>query len=176
MNKLRIVNDARSLAMRHWPEMVNKPGNCLYAAMSLMHVLDVIGIRAWIQAGTCYWPRLTPEQAKSEDDPIYSFGYEWEPNSFDTQVRIALDTLPEMHVWVAIPDTNEIVDLTSGQFPVQCQNLLKLDWPGIKPPDYFWCKVGGPEWPQSVQYFAKLDAVKLVDVLACRIMSRSRRV
>ena len=51
---------------------------------------------------------------------------------------MALGNMPEMHVWVGIPDRQEIVDMTTKYWPLLCQQSAKADWPGPKPPDFFW--------------------------------------
>ena len=140
--KERIVRTVRGVMSRHYPGVFANSGNCLYVAACTVEAIKASGLRAVIQAGTCYWPRLTPE-AKWEviqQDPneVNVFGYEWEPATLATLVKMARNELPEMHCWAAIPDRNEIVDLTSGQFPEQCRRLIGKDWPGVRPPDWLW--------------------------------------
>lgn len=70
--------------------------------------------------------------------------------------------LPEMHVWVAVPANNLIIDLTSGQFPVQCKRLIGLDWSGPIPPNHLWCKADPEKWMDNVAYQPDVKAIELV--------------
>ena len=109
---------------------------CLYWAQAAVDVLTRHGVRALIQAGSCSWPRLSLAQ----DDGVSPthLSYVWEPDSITTRFQIGMGGMPEMHVWAAVPHTGEIVDLTTGFWPANCRRVLGTDWPGAKPPDYFW--------------------------------------
>lgn len=135
----------------------HRPDACLYWAAETTRELSRRGLRALIQAGTLMWPRVLPEQ----DDGVSPthFSYVWEPNSMTTRNLILAGMLPEMHIWVGLPDSNEIVDLTTKFLPVQCQRLIKYDWPGIKPPDYLW--TNAKELPEGVIYEPDIKAIVL---------------
>ncbi len=150
MNKARVVEQTRKLVMARWPTLIHSNGACLYMTYGLMFVLTEMGKRPILQAGSCDWPRLTPEQ----DDGIAPnfYGFVWEPDSLDTFAWLLSNTLPEMHVWCGLPEDNEIIDLTCGTFPLHCRKTLGLDWPGHQPPDYLWCKCN--EVPRGVTYIA----------------------
>jgi hypothetical protein len=62
--------------------------------------------------------------------------------------------LPEIHVWAGIVESQELLDLSTGAWPAACQRLLGLDWPGIRPPEFFW----GKELPNVAHYEAKPQA------------------
>lgn len=137
--------------------------SCIIWAIATLFALSG---RALLQAGSCMWPRIR----KEDDDGVIAthFGYEWHPNSQQTRERIAAGLLPEMHIWAAIPSENQIIDLTTKFFPQQCHSMLKWDWPGIEPPEYFW---GGPEdLPEGVLYRPSMDAIQLASTYALNII------
>jgi hypothetical protein len=131
---------------------------CLYWAYYTVEVIETFGIRAIIQAGSASWPRVRPDQ----DDGVSSthHSYVWEPDSPITKARVAAHELPELHCWAALPNRGEIIDMTTGYWPEQCQRILGLDWPGDKPPAYFWGTAA--ELPQSVMYAPDMQAIRLV--------------
>lgn len=130
--------------------------------------------RTLIQAGSAQWPRVPPEL----DDGVSPthFAYEWDPQSaFARLVRsgtipvarradghLAL-SLPEIHVWLGCPDTGEIIDFTTGQWPAACRAALGLEWLAPLPPAYFWNF--GTRRPHGVNYLAERDAIDCVIAL-----------
>ena len=59
-----------------------------------------------------------------------------------------------MHAWVGLPDTQEVVDLTTRNFPKACLAVLGEPWLGPEPPDYLWQH----EMPNWVVYEANEQA------------------
>lgn len=131
-----IVGQARSLMHARWPGVSSRPGCCVFASLALGVALRSNGINAIPQAGTCYWPRITQEQDDGVSPNV--FGYCWEPDSINTILKIARDELPEIHAWVALPQTNEIIDITTRHLKEQCETLATLKWTAPDPPDYLW--------------------------------------
>lgn len=129
-----IVAKARKLVAEKFPTIKGSTGACLYLTAGVIAVAQGYGIKLLLQAGSCYWPRVTPKT----DDGIESnvFGYEYD--AIAAAPFVAADLMPEMHVWAGDPLTNEIVDLTSGSFPAQCRKLLGVGWKAPRPPAYFW--------------------------------------
>jgi hypothetical protein len=66
------------------------------------------------------------------------YGYEWEADSATNVIQIMKGEMPEMHVWAALPERNQIIDLTTGFQPERCGTLLGMDWPAARPPDWLW--------------------------------------
>jgi hypothetical protein len=130
---------------------------CLYWACYTVEVLMALGIRAIIQAGSASWPRLRPDQDDGVSPTHHS--YVWEPDSAATRFRLAAGDLPEMHVWAAVPERGEIIDMTTRYWPDQCLSIQELDWPGDKPPTYFWGTAD--EVPDGVIYAADMKAIAL---------------
>ena len=124
--------------------------------------------RTVIQGGSAQWTRVPPEM----DDGVSPthFAYVWDPEAPLTRlarqgVLTALrrpdgqvaPSLPEMHVWLGCPDTNEVIDFTVGFWPAACKALTGLEWPAPLPPDYLWCL--GPRRPRRVNYIPDGEAV-----------------
>ncbi len=142
---------------------------CLWWAYFTCLVLRRHGIRAQLQAGSAYWPRITREQ----DDGVSPdrFGYEYMPG------RQAFgDTLPEIHVWAAVMETQTFIDVTTPFWPEQASITCQMDWPGIRPPDYLWCQ--SQKFPDRVIYHANMEAIHLCykfikdtrDQLRCEVL------
>ena len=123
--------------------MAELSGGCVYLAHHTLEVLAEAGIPCCIQAGTMCWPRVTEEQ----DDGVSSthFSYVWEPEHPRSQEQMRAGRLPELHAWVGIPATQEVVDLTTRNFPKACMAVLGEPWLGPKPPDYLWQREL-PDW------------------------------
>jgi hypothetical protein len=67
-----------------------------------MGVLLQKGYRALIQAGSMSWPIVSPGQ--DDGKAATHFSYEWSPWREESQVALKLGLLPEIHVWVGLPD------------------------------------------------------------------------
>lgn len=114
---------------------------CLYWGVFTVACLREQGEPAILQAGSCTWPRIRPQ----DDDGVVSthFGYVWEnPTPKEIRKKIEAGTLPEMHVWAGImakePEDQQIVDLTAGFFPKQAKEIGGFDWRAAPPPKYLW--------------------------------------
>ncbi|MCI0640721.1 MAG: hypothetical protein L0Y72_24350 [Gemmataceae bacterium] len=130
---------------------------CLYWAHYTVEVLTALGVSAIIQAGSASWPRLRPDQDDGTSPTHHS--YVWEPDSEVTKARLAAGDLPEIHVWAAIPERGELIDMTTRYWPEQCRLIQGLDWPGEKPPTYFWGTAD--EVPERVLYKPDMKAIAL---------------
>jgi hypothetical protein len=147
------------------------PNACLYWAAYGIEELEKRGVRACFQAGSCFWPRIRMADVGNypETDPI-NFGYQWDDamTAREAVVR-ALTTgrLPEIHVWLGLTATQEIIDFTAGYFPANCDKLLHHDWPGAVPPEFFWGTYGA--LPDGVVYrpspVATIAAAKLAEAV-----------
>lgn len=145
----------------------NLPQCCLYWAAAVVTRLKKEGVRAVLQAGSFSWPRIKPEN----DDGVCSTHFSYVFNRSDpfTKVRVAQGLLPEIHCWAAIPDTGEIIDLTTRFLPFLCEST-GLEWTNERPPDYFWGTAD--ELPDRVLYQPCMTAI----ALALQFLHRSRRV
>lgn len=138
---------------RYFPG-IPRQGACLYYAWAVCQAAREQGRRFLVQAGTAYWPRLTPAQDELRTMGEPAFGYEWEPEK--AEGYLARQLMPEMHCWAADPAEGMLIDLTTGDWPRQCLELLGTDWPGIRPPDHIWCSPSA--LPEGVVYAASRDA------------------
>ena len=165
--KKQIVTEARELFRKTFPDVAERAG-CMYLTFCVLIVAQRHGIRLVLQAGTTSWERVTPEQ----DDGICNtyFSYVWETHSFGTQVAMMQNRLPEMHVWAGDPKTQEVVDLTTGDIPVQCETLTGMDWPGTKPPDYIWHK--GADTPRCYYEVDPQATMLAVEMLERALLQR----
>jgi len=146
--KDELVESVRQRVANENEVLVDHSGGCVYYAHYTMEVLAEAGLRPCIQGGTMCWPRVTEEQ----DDGVSSthFSYVWEPNHKNSRFAAVFGRLPELHVWVGLPDTQELVDLTVRNFPKACLQVLGEPWLGPHPPDYLWQS----EPPERVVYEA----------------------
>lgn len=144
-----IVRKARRLA----PPDAWDTALCFYYGVATVETLRAHGVRAVIQAGSASWPRVRPEQ----DDGVMAthFSYEWSPHEMPSRMMLAKGGMPEMHVWVGLPETSEIVDMTTGLWPAQAKRIGGFDWLGDQPPKFFW----GSKLPKGVHYTPVSDAV-----------------
>ncbi|QJW94622.1 hypothetical protein FTUN_2144 [Frigoriglobus tundricola] len=69
-------------------------------------------------------------------------------------------SLPEMHVWLACPESTEVIDFTTGLWPEACREATGEEWLAPHPPDYLW--TFGSRLPQSVRYVPDRTAIDLV--------------
>jgi hypothetical protein len=67
--------------------------------------------------------------------------------------------LPEIHVWVGLPDQNELLDFATKFLPEQAAKE-GLIWRTPPPPDFLWC--GPSELPAGVIYKPDLDAIGFI--------------
>ena len=160
INRERIARSIDNTFFEHYDG--GRPGQaCLYWACYTVQVLKALGVRAIIQAGSASWPRLRPDQDDGVSPTHHS--YVWEPDSAVTKARLAAGAMPELHVWAAIPDRGEIIDMTTRYWPHQCWLSQQRDWPGDKPPTYFWGTAN--ELPEGVLYAPDITAIALAQHL-----------
>lgn len=155
--KKAIVSRAKRLRSKRYGN-IPVEGSCLYFAWAVCVAAQERGIRAILQAGTAYWPRIN----LARDDGLVDthFGYEWgEELAQLILTRQGPFLGREMHVWAVIPETKEIIDLTTAYWPAQCRKLLGAEWTAPKPPAYLWARYD--ELPKGVVYEAKRDACEL---------------
>jgi hypothetical protein len=168
----KLIERAKEI-MRDWfPEYADQPRTCLYRALSLYKAGKEMGIKAVIQAGTAFWPRMPRALALALESvgvpTLYQFGYKWEPDHPDSLIAMLMSNLPEMHVWNYLSKEKVVVDMAAGTFPDNCLLMAKQDWPGKKPPEIFWHPVE-KDLPEGVWYNAVEEAMEV----ACYFSKRT---
>lgn len=132
-------------------------GSCLYWANCGGTILRNMGFRVLPQAGSMQWPIL-PESLDDGETPTH-FTYLWSPNDPLSAAALALGDLPEIHVWLGLPETNEIVDFSTKFLSHQAEEC-GLNWQTPLPPDFLWTKAD--ELPEQVHYVPNMDAIAFV--------------
>jgi hypothetical protein len=146
----KLVRDSQLLYLSVWRHDDVKPEfACLFHAAAL-HLLAAKrhGLQFMLQAGTCYWPRHTPETDPHKDADAPLFGYEWEGEKRVKRVAFCEETgtlrelMPEIHCWLALrheDGSGTIVDPTTSTWPKRAE-IEGHSWPGRRPPPYLWDK------------------------------------
>jgi len=115
-------------------DVQNITRSCIWYAHETVRELDRQGTRAVLQAGTASWMLIPPEKDDGISPTHYT--YECEIDRHSLMYMMATGILPEMHVWAAIPTTNEVIDLTTKYVPDLAKSLgLKCH---VEFPDYVW--------------------------------------
>ena len=129
----------------------NQPGLCLYYARETIAVLRHHGHKAVLQAGSMQWPIIKPE----DDDGVCNthFAYMWEPDHPLSVIATKFGLLPEIHVWVGLVETQEVVDFSTRYFKEAAEER-DLKWQTEDPPKYLWSH----ELPPLVRYVPDRDA------------------
>jgi hypothetical protein len=141
-----IVADVRRIMEREHPAYIER--RCLdWSRMLLKRLRAESGVRAVIQAGSFSWP-IVPEDLDDGVSPTH-FSYVWEPESTVSRQRFRDGLIPEMHIWVGLPETQEIVDLTTCFLP-ELVVQAGLKWRTPAPPPFLW--VTQDELPERVLY------------------------
>ena len=108
----------------------------------------------------------TDPAGRRDDGQVTShFAYMWSPRDLDSALSVALGNLPEMHCWVGLLDTQEIVDFSTRHLK-QAAASHGLAWSAADPPQYLWCPANQlPDW---VAYTLERAA----SIYACTILKR----
>jgi hypothetical protein len=131
--------------------------SCFYQAVFTSQHLKTLNLgRVLIAAGSMSYPRID----MSKDDGIMAthYSYVFEPYSLDTIASIENNMMPEMHVWVTLPDQGEIVDITTCYLKELCENHAGIKWLAPDPPDFIWSRT----LPEHVYYTPDPKAVLLI--------------
>lgn len=154
IDKEEVFNTAREILIRDNPGVIEDAA-CLYWTRAAALALQDSNLRFCVQAGDLLWPIVKPE----DDDgrTATHFGYEWTPHDPFSRDALNRGLLPEMHVWLGLPDTQEIIDFSTGNLREICESRHRLPWQTEAPPRYVW---GQP--PEGVCYRPRLEAVQFI--------------
>ncbi len=136
VNKARIVRDIRDSLIRKYPS-INMARNCVFAALHTIQILRAEGIAAIPQAGDMSW-LFTDPQYDDGVSPTH-FSFQWSPHELKSIIAVSQGNLPEIHVWAAIVETQEIVDINTCYIPqLLKEDLPQCQWTAKQPPDFLW--------------------------------------
>jgi hypothetical protein len=110
-------------------------GRCIPWTVCGIEILRERGFNPVIQAGSLQWPMVSPEN----DDGVRMthLAYMWTPDEPLSQLALAHGRLPEMHVWIGLPDRVEFVDFSTGALR-KWADASGLEWTAPDPPKFFW--------------------------------------
>lgn len=156
--KVKLVRDARKLAIDIWHEFRRRDGQtggrCVYYSLALM-VLAIRrhNLRLLPQGGTLAW-RFLPKHLDTGTNAT-CFTYEWQGLTEAVIERLTEEKLPEMHVWLADSEAQEVVDASTGSLPDQARTQMNVEWQTQAPPDFLWTDEAG--MPEDALYRPEPD-------------------
>src|SRR3974390_692150 len=111
-------------------------GECFWWTACGAIVLRRYGLKPVIQAGDAQWPILDP---KCDDGKCSThFSYMWserDPNV--SKMNMLLGGLPEIHTWLGLVETQELIDFSTGGIREQAEKH-GLKWTAPDLPNFIW--------------------------------------
>lgn len=154
-----LIYSCVQLRMRLW--YGDERGKTGMSCLHWMHcgLIDLwdAGIRCFPAAGSASF-EFQPDDGKMSH---FSFMWNGDPNA--EMRRSVVPTagaipLPEMHCWIYLPDSGEVVDFSTGYIPTLAK-AMGFEWKATLPPPYIWAR------PESISpraiYTPEVDAMKL---------------
>lgn len=138
-------------------------GGCLHWAVAGYRQLRADGFQPLLQAGTALWPYVPASLDDGTSNTHY--GFEWDPRSPASLRAVRAGNLPEMHVWLALPETRTIIDFTTWEWSTRAAGG-GISWhPDLLPPNYLWTQA----LPERVVYRPVPEACRLAMYLARKL-------
>lgn len=135
---------------------------CLWFAYFTALAIGNRGGRPVIQAGSAYWPIIPREMAELDYPGVHRFGYEFTPGAHNALILRSRGYLPEIHCWVGLPNSGELIDVTTCYWKRCCAELFPDEkWLAPDPPDYFW-QINTRPFPWGVDYRPDRQAIYFV--------------
>lgn len=157
-DKAQIVERAHAIAKATFPNVRDYTAHCLTLNGAIIAAAAEVGVRLVLQAGSAYWPCL--DDAHDDGTSPNQFGYEWNDQGRAIARMLGLglmpSRMPEIHVWAGNPDTQELVDISTGAWPEQAKRLIGTEWRAPMPPKFYWGHVS--KLPRFVNYTADREA------------------
>ena len=132
-------------------------GTCAYWAVSGAIAGREFGRNLLIQAGDAFWKHI-PDHLDDGMSDNY-FGYQFSPHTPQSIMSMRSGNLPEVHVWLADPVRQEIIDLSSYEFPSQAKRIANYDWKHKLPPERYWATAEEFRSNQDSYYVPREEAV-----------------
>ncbi len=127
----------------------------LYAAMGVI-MLEKQGIRALLQAGNASYLYKAKE---CDDGGDSHFAYVFDPEQPRSAERIRQGMIPEIHCWIGLPETQEVVDVTTRFLPASLVDMNPTAvWTAPRPPDFFWGTAD--DMPPGWNFECKVEAMR----------------
>lgn len=154
----KVVGEYRRTCHQLIGQSIPERAGCVVWSLAGFRVLRRMGVGVTLQAGTMQWPFLDPKL----DDGIgpTHLSYVWEPESPVTRAALVRGMLPEIHAWLAILETQEVIDFSTGYLPEQAKEMHGLEWSAPQPPIFLWTTA--KEIPNGVCYHASETATLIV--------------
>lgn len=111
------------------PGEMEQKGACFYYMISTLIVLEDYGFRVTPMAGSAYY-----KQTKDGK----SYGYEWSPDTERSRLALEQGGLPEIHCFVGLIDSEEIVDVSVRHVKTLAKSAGFPFEDGIELPDFVW--------------------------------------
>ncbi len=130
---------------------------CLLHAALLPPILRDYGVRSVLQAGSASFRFKARE--KDDGGPDH-YSYVWDIDDPLTRSMMISGYLPELHCWVGIPKTNELVDTTTENL-MELQKVVLPDdpWSAPPPPPFLWADC--MNLPDGFVYSPCIKAIKV---------------
>lgn len=162
MGRHSLSNQEREDAVAEVEERMRDPAlprvrGCLWYAAFTVLAIAKRGGRPVLQAGSASW-RFKSKAVDDGRGPTH-WSYLFDPGHFQSVLSMAEGRLPQIHCWVGLSRSGEIVDLTTRHLPELVRtSLAGEEWTEAPPPAYFW---GRPEaMPPSWRYYAEAAAIR----------------
>lgn len=167
-DRRQIVQSARRKALLWLPKEAGGrlDGACLFLAIGFIQAYyEWTGVVSFLQAGSASF-KMVPDHLDDGKSPNY-FSYQF---SLEAALPfVARRTLPEMHCWVGIKETRELVDVSTEFLPDQCKKLSGMDWRMPPPPPFVWDTTAALERQRDLIYKPDVEAIKVALLFADHI-------
>lgn len=160
IDKAQIYREVFDQYREWYGEEHMKQGACFYWTLTGLGVLLRHGIRGCLQAGTFAWPIIPFDEDDGKLETASHFCYEYEFNAEKERLAFAGKYFPEIHIWIGLPDTQEIVDFSTKFLPHLVTTKHGLPWRTPPPPDYIWHTKA--QMPERVLYRVQEQACRFV--------------
>lgn len=172
-DKRQIVQKARRRALAVLPKEAGGrlDGACLFLAVGFMQAFyEWTGVVTLLQAGSASF-KMVPDNQNDGVSPNY-FSYQFSLAA--ALPYVARRTLPEMHCWVGIKETRELVDVSTEFLPDQCKRLAGMDWRMPPPPPFVWDHTSNLERQRDLIYTPDVNAIQIALDYATNIVTVAR--
>lgn len=162
------IREQREIEFPHVPE----DKSCLCSSFLVCRELVRLGHRPILQCGSIYW-RAVSRKADDGKMPTH-YSMVWSPHEINSILSVATGRLPEIHCWVGLLETQEIIDLTVKFFPMAWKNAIGYDWTAKTPPDYVWSNIVSCQKKYAVRYEPLKDATEYGMHQITKILNRRK--